>query len=74
MILVLMTCASILSPSPGCRTHRVPLVVDVIPAGCAAKAQEAVADRMARFHPGEGVASYRCERRRHATATADAEG
>ena len=70
MLLVLTTCASILSPSPGCRIHRVPLVVDVIPTGCAAKVQEAVAQRVMHLHPGEAVARYRCERRRRVEAEA----
>lgn len=60
MMLVFITCASILSASPGCREHRVKLVVDVIPSGCAAKVQELVAEQ----HPGEFVARYGCQRRK----------
>lgn len=70
MVLVFLTCASILAPSPGCREHRVTLVVDVIPTGCAAKVQEAVAERVDRLHRGEAVARYSCERRRRIEASA----
>lgn len=61
MLLVFVTCASILSTAPGCREHRVRLVVDLIPSGCAAKVQEEVAAQ----HPGEHVARYGCTRRRN---------
>ena len=72
MLLVFVTCASILSPAPGCRTHQVPLVVDVIPPGCAAKVQEAVAERATKLHPGEAVVRYACARRRRIEAAAGA--
>lgn len=70
MLLVFVTCAGILAPSPGCRDHRVPLVVPVLPTGCAAKVQETLAERVDRLHPGEAVLRYGCQRRRH---EADAE-
>lgn len=63
MLLVFLACSSILSPAPGCREHRVPLVVDVIPAGCAAKVQAVLAERT-ELQAGR-VVRYGCERRRN---------
>lgn len=70
MLLVFVTCAAILAPSPGCRVHRIPLVVDVLPSGCAAKVQAVVAER-ADLHEAGRVVRYGCERRR---SEAHAEG
>ncbi|GEP11784.1 hypothetical protein [Methylobacterium gnaphalii] len=67
MLLVFVTCAGILAPSPGCREHRVPLVVDVTPAGCAAKVQEALAERP-EATAGDAVARYGCVRRSRLSA------
>lgn len=62
MILVFVLCAGILTSAPGCREHRVPLVVDVLPAGCAAKVQAVLAERPEA--EGLQVARYGCVRRR----------
>jgi len=62
MIVAIVFCASILSPRPGCTVESVRLVVDVIPAGCFAKAQALAAER-APLHVGEVVARYDCRRR-----------
>lgn len=69
MLLVFMTCAGILAPSPGCREHRVPIVVEVIPTGCAARVQELVAERVDLLNAGR-VVRYGCERRRRQEADA----
>jgi hypothetical protein len=71
MLLVFTTCAAILAPSPGCRVHRVPIVVDVIPTGCAAKVQAVVAER-AELQGSGRVVRYACERRHRQGANAEA--
>lgn len=71
MLLVFVTCAGILAPSPGCREHRVPLVVAVIPTGCAAKVQAVVAER-AELQGAGRVVRYACERRHRQDAAAEA--
>ena len=70
MKLVFTVCAGILSAAPGCREHTVPLVVDVIPAGCAAKVQATVAER-ADLQAGR-VVRYACARRHRQEAEAAA--
>lgn len=67
MLVVIVFCASILSSRPGCTAERVPVVVDVIPAGCFAKAQALAAER-APLHVGEVVARYGCQRRAEASS------
>ena len=70
MLLVFTTCAAILAPSPGCRVHRVPIVVDVIPTGCAARVQALVAER-AELQSAGRVVRYGCERRLRQDANAN---
>lgn len=67
MIVVIVFCASILSARPGCTVETTRLVVDVIPAGCFAKAQALAAER-APLHAGEVVARYGCNRREAAAS------
>lgn len=69
MKLAVLYCASILTARPGCTIEETRLVVDVIPAGCAAKAQEVVAE-LAPFHVGEIVTRYGCLRDRRGEAGA----
>ena len=69
MIVAVVFCASILASRPGCTVETVRLVVDVIPAGCFAKAQEVVAERSP-MHVGEIVARYGCDRSRRIEAEA----
>lgn len=71
MLLVFTTCAAILAPSPGCRVHRIPVVADFIPTGCAARVQELVAERVDLLNAGR-VVRYGCERRRSQNANAEA--
>lgn len=71
MLLVFTTCAAILAPSPGCREYRIPLVVDVLPTGCAARVQAVVAQR-AELQATGRVVRYACERRHRQDANAEA--